>query len=279
MAPTGGFVYDSIMQADRIIQEYHIHPPHIRILFAQRRPTGNWRFADLRAPYWRLYHHSGPGAWIQPGAEKIALHPTCLYLIPPNVSFASGNDQDLRQFFVHFVIEPPVFGGRLPRKLYEVPLSPGLNENLQGIYQSSHPSRQSLLLSALVQQCLGRSGVDLTERRLSTRLEEAQTLMRQHLQSGISNPEIAAALGMTPNAFIRWFKQAAGLPPQSWLNRERVHEASYWLHHHDAPIERIAETVGFCDRYHFSRVFKQVQGVSPASFRRNRERLDAALKV
>jgi transcriptional regulator GlxA family with amidase domain len=110
-------------------------------------------------------------------------------------------------------------------------------------------------------------------------LEQAQTLLRQHLQSGISNPEIAEALGMTPNAFIRWFKQSTGIPPQNWLNRERVHEASYWLHHNDASIEHIAETVGFCDRYHFSRVFKQLQGISPATFRRNRERPDAPLRV
>ena len=272
-------MYDSTMHAEYPLEEFHIHSPHIRILFAQKRPTGNWRFDDLRAPYWRLYHHSGPGAWIQPEQSKIYLHPDFLYLIPPNTSFSSGNDQELLQFFVHFVIEPQVSTRRLDRQLFEIPLSPGLAENLAQISSTDNPSRQSLLLLALVQQCLGRSELNLRDRSLSTRLDEAQTLMRQHLQSGISNPEIAEALGMTPNAFIRWFKQTAGLPPQSWLNRERVHEASYWLHHNDAPIDRIAETVGFCDRYHFSRVFKQIQGQSPATFRKNRERLDAQLKI
>ena len=99
------------------------------------------------------------------------------------------------------------------------------------------------------------------------------------MKEGISNPEVAAKLGMTPNAFIRWFKQSTGLTPQSWLNRERVHEASFWLHHNDASIERIAETVGFCDRYHFSRVFKQIQEVSPVRFRKNRDLTEGKLKV
>ncbi|MGA0368226.1 MAG: helix-turn-helix domain-containing protein [Kiritimatiellia bacterium] len=267
------------MKQENPIREFNIHGPHIRILFAQKRPTGNWRFDDLRAPYWRLYHHSGPGAWIQPGEKRIPLHPDFLYLIPPNLSFASGNERELQQFFVHFVIEPLVTSRRLKKSLYEIALTPGLRENLDLISRSANPTRQSLLLLALVQQCLGRSELNLRDRSLSTRLEQAQTLMRQHMREGISNPEIAQSLGMTPNAFIRWYKQEAGMPPQSWLNRERVHEASYWLHHNDAPIDRIAETVGFCDRFHFSRVFKQFQGVGPATFRKNRERLDAQLKV
>jgi len=261
------------------LQEFHIHSPHIRILFAQKRPTGNWRFANLRAPYWRLYHHSAPGAWIQPGDQKIRFHPDFLYLIPPDISFSSGNDHELLQFFVHFVIEPQVSARRLKQKVYEIPLSPGLSENLQQVIETRNPSRQSLFLLALVQQSLALSDLNLHDRSLSSRIEEAQTLMRQRMKEGISNPEVAAKLGMTPNAFIRWFKQSTGLTPQSWLNRERVHEASFWLHHNDASIERIAETVGFCDRYHFSRVFKQIQGVSPVRFRKNRDLTEGKLKV
>jgi transcriptional regulator GlxA family with amidase domain len=33
-------------------------------------------------------------------------------------------------------------------------------------------------------------------------------------------------------------------------------------------VEQIAEATGFWDRYHFSRVFKQVRGMGPAEFRR-----------
>jgi len=198
-------MYISNMRPSQTIKEFQVHSPHIRILFAQERPTGNWKFKELRAPYWRLYHQSAPGAWIQQEQERIVL--------------------------------------------------------------------------ALVQSCLAGCQLQLVNRSDNSRLEEAQALMRRHLRDGISNPEIASALAMTTNAFIRWFSQSTGWPPQKWLNRERVHEASYWLHHNNASIDFIAETVGFCDRYHFSRVFKKIQGISPASFRKNREKLDAQLKV
>lgn len=267
------------MLQDPLIQEFQIHSPHIRLLFAQRRPTGNWKFSNLKAPYWRLYHHSVHGAWIQLNTHKIQLDPAYLYLIPPDVSFSSGNDHELLQFFVHFVIEPQVSARRLKQKVYEIPLSQGLSENLQQVIKSQNLSRQSLLLNALVQQTLAHSELNLRGRSLSTRLEEAKTFMRQHMKDGVSNPEVGEKLGMTPNAFIRWFKQSTGLTPQSWLNRERVHEASYWLHHNDASIERIAETLGFCDRYHFSRVFKQIQGTSPVRFRKNRNLSEGKLKV
>jgi len=40
------------------------------------------------------------------------------------------------------------------------------------------------------------------------------------------------------------------------------------LHYSGRDIKAIAEDTGFCDRYHFSRIFKQLRGVSPAEFRR-----------
>jgi len=261
------------------IEEFHVHSPHIRILFAQERPTGDWKFKELRAPYWRLYHQSAPGAWIQQEQERIDLHPEFLYLIPPNTSFSSGNDQELHQLFVHFIIEPQVSERRLQKTVYDIPLRAGLQDILEQIRSTENPTKQSLLLLALVQSCLAGCQLQLVNRSDNSRLEEAQALMRRHLRDGISNPEIASALAMTTNAFIRWFSQSTGWPPQKWLNRERVHEASYWLHHNNASIDFIAETVGFCDRYHFSRVFKKIQGISPASFRKNREKLDAQLKV
>jgi transcriptional regulator GlxA family with amidase domain len=40
------------------------------------------------------------------------------------------------------------------------------------------------------------------------------------------------------------------------------------LHHSALSIEQIAERCGFCDRYHFSRVFQKHREMGPATFRR-----------
>ena len=72
---------------------------------------------------------------------------------------------------------------------------------------------------------------------------------------------------MNANAFIRKFRQAVGHTPHQYLLRLRVERACEWMRRSELTMDQIAEAAGFCDRFHFSRVFKQVMGVSPAKFR------------
>lgn len=279
IAVTGLFVYISTMRPVDPPVEYGVLGPHIRLLFAQKRPIGYWDFSNLRAPYWRLYSLSEQGAWVKVGQTLSRLSPDRLYLFPANLSFSSGCEVELDQFFVHFTIEPALPEASVPDSFLTVDLTPELKSLMNRIHDGTSSARESLLLMALVQMTLDASDLQLRDRSLSTRLEKAQDLMRHHLQQGISNKEIAGALHMSPNAFIRWYKLVTGTSPQFWLNRERINEASFWLHHTDASMERIAETLGFGDRYHFSRVFKRIQGVSPAVFRKNRDLPPPRLQV
>jgi AraC-like DNA-binding protein len=80
---------------------------------------------------------------------------------------------------------------------------------------------------------------------------------------------------MAVNAFIRLFRKATGVSPQAYGRRRRIDQACLRLHHSAGSIKEIAEAVGFCDRFHFSRAFKEMRGVSPAEYRRA---MEAALK-
>jgi AraC-like DNA-binding protein len=254
-------------------REYNVHGPRIRLLYAEQKDLGRWRFDDLCAPYFRLYQQSSAGGWVDFGEGPVALEPDSLYLIPPQTSFRSGAGNDLRQFYVHFTLDPEEgipSGGPLPLR---IPLDTHLENSLHLLWSEEQPVAQALLLEAFVRTVLARAGFRSTNEILSTRMETAQELLRRHLGSGISNAELAAALHMSEKAFVRWFRSEAGIPPQAWLTRERVLEAAVSLHHTDISIERIAEQYGFCDRHYFSRVFKKHQGVAPGTFRRNRERL------
>jgi AraC-like DNA-binding protein len=265
------FVYIPNMTAYQPTRELHVHGPRVRILFAQFRSVGRWQFDDLRAPYWRLYHLAQPGAWVDAGAGLLPLDPACLYLLPAQTPFSSGADREVDQFFVHFTVDPhPRLSSAAPPAL-SVVMNPGIQDLLNDARDETRPEAQALLLSALVRAVLARSGLTLSNRGLSTRMEKAQQLLRDHLSDGIRNADLASALHLSENGFVRWFRNEAGVSPQAWLARERVHEAGFWLHHTDAPLDRIADLHGFCDRYHFSRVFKKHQGISPAAFRRNRE--------
>jgi transcriptional regulator GlxA family with amidase domain len=84
----------------------------------------------------------------------------------------------------------------------------------------------------------------------------------------VPNRALARLAGMNVNAFIRLFKSRTGFSLQAYSRTKRVERACDLLLHSDASLEQVAERSGFSDRYHFSRVFKKVRGISPARFRK-----------
>ena len=72
---------------------------------------------------------------------------------------------------------------------------------------------------------------------------------------------------MSPSHFTRTFRQAFGTSPIDWLRRRRITEAQRRLVESDDAIKRIAEQVGYGDRFFFSRDFRKVTGQTPRQFR------------
>jgi AraC family transcriptional regulator len=95
----------------------------------------------------------------------------------------------------------------------------------------------------------------------------ASDFMEAHLDRPVALAEIAAACGLSPTHFARRFKAAMGVPPHQHLMRLRVERAKRLLQGH-LPIVEIALVCGFAHQEHLTRVFRQVTGMTPASFRR-----------
>jgi transcriptional regulator GlxA family with amidase domain len=127
---------------------------------------------------------------------------------------------------------------------------------------------RTMLARMLIYWALGH----LAPERLQThyadeRVEAAVEHLREHLHEKITNARLARLAHMSPNAFIRRFRAVTGSPPQAFLTRLRIERACVLLHDPTQPIAEVAEQTGFCDRYHFSHVFKEHVGTGPAAFR------------
>jgi len=92
--------------------------------------------------------------------------------------------------------------------------------------------------------------------------------MRKYHAGPIRNADLAELAHMNVNSFSRLFRQATGETPQAHLTRLRVEEACVLLHEAALAIPDVAEATGFCDRYHFTRVFRKGRGMTPGAFRR-----------
>lgn len=73
--------------------------------------------------------------------------------------------------------------------------------------------------------------------------------------------------GLSASHFSHLFKQTIGTSPMQFVMAYRVEQAKKRLALRDMPMIDIAMGCGFSDQAHFSRQFKQIEGVSPSKYR------------
>lgn len=94
---------------------------------------------------------------------------------------------------------------------------------------------------------------------------------RQHVEQNFETigtvGEIAAECHLDQTYLCRLFQRYATETPRQLLVRLKMARAANLLSGQALLIKQVADQSGYPDPYHFSRVFKQVYGISPESFR------------
>jgi len=249
------------------------YDPDIRVLLCRMHRLDAWDIPNLSAPHWRLYWNDRPGAWMALDGRRTELVPARFALIPPNTPYASHLLRPVTHFYLHFLAAPP-FDAVAPA-IVTFPAAPEQRRavrEIAGLLQGGRPGsapRLAVLAHALAAGALGRLPPEsLPELRTDERVDTARRTMQERLDRPPSNPELAELAGMNANAFIRLFREVVGTSPQAWLTARRIDHACLLLQGSSMGVKEVAAKCGFCDRYHFSRVFKRLRGMGPAEFRR-----------
>jgi AraC-like DNA-binding protein len=90
-------------------------------------------------------------------------------------------------------------------------------------------------------------------------------------ESPIGYATLAEELGTSESTLRRRFHDATGTSPHGYLLQCRAAEARRLLGETDLPVKAIADRLGYRDVYFFSRQFRQLTGVPPATYRRSRQ--------
>ncbi len=249
--------------------------PEIKLLAVKRMRLGPWwRYGNLTAPYWRLYHHDAPGASVALRGETFEMPPECLCLIPPDTPFQSDCEGNPAQLFIHFLASEP-YSFLMASEIFIIWPGPKvlrLAEQAMELLGSSAPwedGRLPMLALSLVsfslthippEQLSRSSGLD---HRVAVAMRTVDTAT-----APISNSELARRAGMSVNAFGRLFKHCTGVTLQAYSRKKRLDQACLRLRFSSLGIKEIAEGLGFCDRHHFAKLFKKERGVSPGEYRR-----------
>lgn len=97
----------------------------------------------------------------------------------------------------------------------------------------------------------------------------ATELISENLGGNLTIEDLAVACEVSVGHFVRAFRKTTGLTPHRWLTQRRIDKSKLALRASSQAISEIAVNCGFSDQSHFTRVFSQVVGVSPALWRRN----------
>jgi transcriptional regulator GlxA family with amidase domain len=79
---------------------------------------------------------------------------------------------------------------------------------------------------------------------------------------------MARLSGLSERSFKRRFHKATGMSPLEYVHTLRLEEAKHLLETGDAPVEAVANEVGYADASFFSRMFRRKVGMTPAQYRR-----------
>lgn len=98
-------------------------------------------------------------------------------------------------------------------------------------------------------------------------IDRALVWLGRNLGTRMELDDLAAVAGLDRFAFCRRFKARTGYPPLAYVHRSKVEAAGFLLEGTDLPLADIALRLGFCDEFHFGKVFKKWRGVPPGRWR------------
>lgn len=97
--------------------------------------------------------------------------------------------------------------------------------------------------------------------------------MRENIHGTITLDELAKVAGLSVSHYCALFKKKTMQSPLNLYTSMKIQRACQMLQNKNQTIKSVAYNLGFFDQYHFSKVFKQIIGTSPKTFK-NHGRLE-----
>lgn len=258
-----------------------------------------WDCHDMVFPFWRLYWNKNEGGQLIHQDTIFEMDPNHIYIIPPFTSFSSRytknhvynegihvsgkhltnpfEENDLKKnvlihFFIHFNLGVP-FDNVYPGIL-KIELTDYLKERLDYLTDRLKTENKdfkltfNLKLQAFIKEALTNIGPELWKAiNIDDRVLKVIRYVEVNINKKLSNTDLSSLVNMAPNSFARLFKEEMNITLHNFIQNRKIAKSCELFEHTNKTIEDVSFNLGFSDRYHFSRVFKSVTGLTPASYK------------
>ncbi len=137
-------------------------------------------------------------------------------------------------------------------------------------HETSYIKLNLLQLLLFLNQCKpNRQDAALTEINNTQKLMfEILGYINNHYSEELTLETVSSRYYLSTCYFSRTFKEATGFHFVEYLNNVRIKEAKKLLLNSHLTVNEIASATGFHSSTHFGRVFKQIVGCSPSSYKK-----------
>jgi len=258
-----------------------------------------WDCHDMVFPFWRVYWNRNSGGELRFQEKIYEMNPDLLYIITPFTSFSSRftkhhvynsgihvtgkhmtpsldeeivEKNSLLHFFTHFNLGVP-FDNVYPG-IHTIELTPPLKERL--IYLTDRLKIENkdfkitfnLKLRSFITETLSNMGPDLWKAsHMDDRVLKAVRHIESNIDKKLHNSDLSSLVNMATNSFSRLFKEELNITLHNFIQNRKIAKACDLFEHTHYTIEEVAFQLGFSDRFHFSRVFKNITGITPGTYK------------
>jgi AraC-like DNA-binding protein len=124
-----------------------------------------------------------------------------------------------------------------------------------------------LLLHHLIQTTPQTNCEKITDSRMEFYVKSTIGYISMNYSRNVSIEEIAKHIGLSRKYLSHLFSKSIGMPPQKYLLKFRINKACELINNRSLNIGDISRSVGYEDPLLFSKMFKQIMGMSPKSYR------------
>ncbi|HYE05190.1 MAG TPA: AraC family transcriptional regulator [Planctomycetota bacterium] len=236
----------------------------------------------------------GRGEVVERRAEGIVRHPFAprtLFALPPFAPHAFVARGACEHLAVHFDFAPDVprmtridrrrpYRVRLSRDLAlplvsELAAGEGVSvafHELVRLWNLDAPAARlgaQARLQAIIAELLGgaQAAANPVDERMAARVRRVLAVIEARAAEPLTLADLARAAELRPSRFSEVFRAWTGHTAKDWLRRVRVERARRLLTDPRLSVAEVAERCGFADQYHFSRVFRRIDGLPPSLWR------------
>jgi AraC-like DNA-binding protein len=271
----------------------------LKILCCRYWKIDLWDCYDMAFPFWRIYWNKNSGGTLTQNQNTYKMDSDTIYVIPPFTSFSTkyennhiykqginvsgrhieekDNEEKIAQnsllhLFIHFNLGVP-FDNVYPG-IFKINMTPYLQDKLTyfterlKIENTEFYATYTLRLQSIINDILSNIGTELFKTlNVDYRILNVIRHIENHIDENPTNSDLAKIASMATNSFSRLFKQKMNMTLHAFIMKRKIAQSCELLLHTNKSIEEVAFTMGFSDRYHFSRVFKSVTGTTPAVYK------------